>query len=340
MIVWLALVFLGTGLLVALRRLFRGRLRPRWSWRHETLFALLRSLTRRTARRGPLALQAQLARVRAPGSPRRRRVSLERLAPGGVPAVCHTPREADPAELPLILYLHGGGYVCCSLETHQDLMIRLALAAPARVLGLDYRLAPQHPFPAAVEDALAAYRALVAGGEDPRRIVIAGDSAGGGLTLALLLSLRDAGDPLPAGAALLSPWVEPSAGDPSLTANARFDYVGLGDALVELGRAYAGGAGLENPLISVGLAELAGLPPLLVHAGGAEVLLDQIERLVARARAAGVVVELEVWEDMVHVFQAFAVAVPEGVEAIVKIGAFVTARTAEAASQKELASAG
>ncbi|RMG96265.1 MAG: alpha/beta hydrolase [Chloroflexi bacterium] len=223
----------------------------------------------------------------------------------------------------LLLYFHGGGYVIGSSTTHQDLAWRLSAATQARVFSLDYRLAPEHPFPAAVEDALAAYRWLLTQGFTADRLALAGDSAGGGLVMAVLVALRDAGEPLPATAVCLSPWVDLALTGKSLTTNAAADPVITRERLAEYAQLYLGETDPQIPLASPLYADLNGLPPLLIQAGSAEILLDDASRLAARAEAAGVAVTLDIWEEMIHVWQAFAAVVPESQEAIARIGEFV-----------------
>jgi epsilon-lactone hydrolase len=244
---------------------------------------------------------------------------------GGVPAEWIVPPGAE--EMRVVLYLHGGGYVVCSVSTHRDLMARMARAAGARALGVDYRLAPEHPFPAAVEDATAAYRWLVSRGTDPAHIAVAGDSAGGGLTLATLIALRDAGDPLPAAAACLSPWVDLEGIGASMTSKAAVDPFVRKEMIQFMAQQYLGGRAPRTPLAAPLYADLHGLPPLLIQVGTAETLFDDATRIVERARAAGVEVSLEVWDDMIHVWQLFAPILPEGQQAIERIGAFIRAHT-------------
>jgi len=225
-----------------------------------------------------------------------------------------------------VLYLHGGSYVLGSIATHRALAARLAAACGARALLVDYRLAPEHPFPAALDDAIGAYRWLLARGTDPRRIVLAGDSAGGGLAAATLVALRDAGDPLPAAAVLLCPWVDLEGTGPSLATNAAADPMVDRDGLLRAAAAYLGGVDPRTPLAAPLHADLAGLPPMLIQVGKSEALLDDAVRFAARARAAGVDARLEQWDEMVHVWQAFAPLVPEAGAALVQIGAFVRAQ--------------
>ncbi|MEW6298937.1 MAG: alpha/beta hydrolase [Thermodesulfobacteriota bacterium] len=227
------------------------------------------------------------------------------------------------AEDRVVLYLHGGGYVMGSINTHRELAARLSRAAGARVLVLDYRLAPEHPFPAAVEDATAAYRWLLSQGIKPNRVVVAGDSAGGGLTLATLLALRDAKDPLPAAGVCISPWTDMEGAGASMTTRAKADPIVQKEMLLNMAKLYLGGKDPKTPLAAPLHADFRGLPPLLVQVGDAETLLDDATRVAERAKAAGVKVDLEVWDEMIHVWHLFAPVLPEGQQAIDKIGKFV-----------------
>jgi acetyl esterase/lipase len=222
-----------------------------------------------------------------------------------------------------ILYLHGGGYVVGSLATHRTLVAAIAAAAAIPALAIDYRLAPEWPFPAALEDATAAYRWLLAQGIAPGRVVVAGDSAGGGLTLATLVALRDAKTPLPAAAACLSPWVDLEGVGESMTARAARDPIISRDLVVWLARKYLGAHDSRTPLAAPLYAELGGLPPLLIQVGEAETLYDDAVRIADRAIKAGVVVTLDPWPDMIHVWQLFAPMAPEGRDAIAAIGRFI-----------------
>jgi epsilon-lactone hydrolase len=222
-----------------------------------------------------------------------------------------------------VLYLHGGGYVVGSVKTHRDLMGRLSRAAKARVLGLDYRLAPEHPFPAAVDDSVAAYRWMLQQDLQPSRIAVAGDSAGGGLVIATLVAIRDAKLPIPAAGVCLSPWVDLEGIGESMKTRAQADPVVRRDMLAQMATAYLGGKSARTPLAAPLYADLKGLPPLLIQVGDAETLLDDSNRLADRAREAGVQVKLEVWPEMIHVFQNFASFLPEGQKAIEGIGQYL-----------------
>lgn len=248
------------------------------------------------------------------------------VSAGGVPAEWIAAPNASPDRA--ILYLHGGGYVIGSIASHREMVSRLSRAASARVLAIDYRLVPEHPFPAAVDDATAAYRWLLAQGFDPSQLAVAGDSAGGGLTVAALVALRDAGDPLPAAAVCMSPWVDLEGLGDSMTANAATDPMVQKDGLVRWAGAYLAGAHPRSPLAAPLHADLSGLSPLLIQVSTAETLYDDSTRLAERARSAGVAVTVDPWDEMIHVWQIFAAVLPEGQQAIERAGAFVAERTA------------
>lgn len=240
----------------------------------------------------------------------------------------HCDRVAAPgaADDRVLLYLHGGGYAICSPRTHRRLAYDLSAASGATCVLPDYRLAPEHAFPAAVDDALAVYRQLLDQGASPARIVIGGDSAGGGLTVATLLAAREAGLPLPAGAVCISPWTDMEASGSSMQTKADVDPMVRLDGLKRMVDWYLAGADPRNPLASPIHADLKGLPPLLIQVGTDEVLLDDASRLAERAKAAGVEVAYEEWEQMFHVWHIFAPMLTEGRDAIGKIGDFVATR--------------
>ena len=225
-----------------------------------------------------------------------------------------------------VLYLHGGGYVTGSPSSHRELAGRLSAASGGRVLSLDYRLAPEHPFPAAVEDATTAYRWMLAQGVEPSHAAIAGDSAGGGLTVAALVALRDAGDPLPAAGVCISPWVDMEGLGESMTARAKLDPMVGRAGLMDYAAMYLAGADARSPLAAPLYADLSGLPPLLIQVGTSETLYDDATRLAERARAAGVDATLQTWQEMVHVWHLFAPLLPEGQQAIEAIGEFLKGR--------------
>ncbi len=249
-------------------------------------------------------------------------IKSEPVTAGGVPAEWIFAPGANPERA--VLYLHGGGYVVGSIKTHRDLMGRISRAAKARVLGLDYRLAPEHPFPAAVEDSVAAYKWMLERGLNASRIAVAGDSAGGGLVVATLVAIRDDKLPLPAAGVCLSPWVDLEGIGESMKTRQHADPVVRRDMLTQMAAAYLGGKNARTPLAAPLYADLTGLPPLLIQVGDAETLLDDSNRLAQRARAAGVEVKLEVWPEMIHVFRLFAGFLPEGQQAVDGVGQFIS----------------
>ena len=232
------------------------------------------------------------------------------------------PRRAA-GEGPTILYLHGGGYFFCSPKTHRAVTGGLARMLGGTTLALQYRLAPEHRFPAPIEDALRAYRWLLDEGHRPERIVIAGDSAGGGLALATLLSLRDNGEPMPAACALFSPWTDLAATGSSLELNDRNCAMFSAAMIRKAPRLYLGEADPLSPLASPLYADLQGLPPILVHVSDSEVLLDDSTRLAERARQAGVPVELKIWSRQPHVWQVFSRIIPEGRQSLAEASRFL-----------------
>jgi len=251
-------------------------------------------------------------------------VTHQSVDAGGVPAEWVSVPESRPDRV--ILYLHGGGYVIGSLNTHRELASRIARATQARALVIDYRLAPEHPFPAAVEDATAAYRWLVGTGVLPARIAIAGDSAGGGLTLGTLLALRDARQPLPAAGVCMSPWTDLEGTGASAQPGGADDPLLELAGLREMGAHYAS-ASLRHPHAAPLHASYRGIPPLLIQVGTRELLLDDSTRVAAKAKADGVDVTLEAWDGLIHVWQLFGPGVPESEQAVARIGEFTRKHT-------------
>jgi epsilon-lactone hydrolase len=248
-------------------------------------------------------------------------VRVEGVDANGVAAEWTRTPVADPSRV--ILFLHGGGYISGSLDSHRHMIAQAGREAQARTLSLGYRLAPEHPFPAALDDALAGYRFLLTSGFRAKRIVVAGESAGGGLAIAMLVSARDAGLELPACAWLSSPWVDLALSGGSMTTKAAVDPLISKPYLEELATAYLHGADPRTPLASPIHADLSGLPPMLIQVGSSETLLDDSIRLAAVAGAAGVRVTLEVWPDMIHAWHLFYQQVAAGRRALASVGAFI-----------------
>ena len=240
---------------------------------------------------------------------------------------------AHAAGTPTILYFHGGGYYFCSPRSHRSIVFGLATRSRAPAFSLDYRLAPEARFPAALDDALAAYRHLLADGTPPQSIVISGDSAGGGLALATLVALRDKGDPLPAGGVLFSPWTDLGASGASIRTNDGADPMFSGPAIGRAAKLYLGDTPATHPYASPVYADLHGLPPLFIQVGSTEVLLDDARRVAETARSAGVSVELQIWPNMPHVWQIFTPFIPEARRALDGAAAFVRQVTGPRSSQ-------
>jgi acetyl esterase/lipase len=250
-------------------------------------------------------------------------VRVEPVEADGVAAEWTTMPGADPARV--ILFLHGGGYISGSLLSHRHMIAQAGREAGARTLALGYRLAPEHPFPAALEDAVAGYRFLLSQGFAPQRIVMAGESAGGGLAVAALVRLRDAGAPLPACTWCSSPWVDLEMTGGTMVTKAAVDPLIQKSYLAELAASYLHGADPRTPMASPIYADLRGLPPMLIQVGSAETLLDDAVRLAGVAGAADVRVTLQVWPDMIHAWHLFYPQLAAGRRALAEVGAFVRA---------------
>jgi acetyl esterase/lipase len=231
--------------------------------------------------------------------------------------------ETDSTSATVIIYMHGGAFIAGSPRTHRPLTAELARVSGARVLALDYRQAPEHAFPAWMDDAVATYQYLLQQGERPHHIVLAGDSAGGNLVLVTLLRLRELGLPLPASGICLSPWTDLACRYQSHKLNASAESMLNPAALRNLGEHHIGDNDPKNPLISPAFADLTGLPPLLVFVGSREILLDDARAIKRNAKKAGVSLRYREWKDMPHVFPLFHQFLPEGRKAIAEIALFV-----------------
>jgi acetyl esterase/lipase len=274
----------------------------------------------------PLSVQRQEWEAAAAQAPLPPGAAVSPADAGGVPGVWV--RGPEAAEQTALLYVHGGGFTTGSSITHRELAARLCLASGAPVLLIDYRLAPEHPFPAGLEDVAASYRWLLARGLRPERIAIGGDSAGACLAVAALVLLRERGVALPAAGVLISPWLDLALTGPSLQSRAAIDPLCSRASLGRAAAAYLAGADPAAPLASPLYADLEGFPPFLVQVGDHEVLLSDSTRFAERARAAGVEVALEVWEELWHVWHGWAAALPEGRRAIERMGVFIRQRLA------------
>jgi monoterpene epsilon-lactone hydrolase len=250
----------------------------------------------------------------------------EKVDAGGVPAEWVMAPGCDTGRA--ILYLHGGGYAIGSLNTHRRLAYDISAASAAKVLLIDYRLAPEHPFPAAIDDAASAWRWLLQQGFAANRLAIAGDSAGGGLTIATLVNLRDQKLGLPACAVAISPWVDLEGLGNSITTRSAQDPMVQKDGLLWMAKMYLNGKDAKTPLAAPLHADLKGLPPTLVQVGTAETLLDDGIRIAEKMHAAGVDARLAIWPNMLHVFPLFAPILSEGRDGCIEIGNFIRSKTA------------
>ncbi|MFC7504918.1 alpha/beta hydrolase [Nocardioides sp. CPCC 206347] len=256
-------------------------------------------------------------------------VELRSTRLGSREASHYVPDSTEPGMV--MLYLHGGGYVMGSLDSHGRLMAHLAHSCSTEVYGLDFRRAPENPYPAALDDAKAAYDALLELGHSPHEIVIAGDSAGAGLALAVMALIRDAGDDLPAGAMLFSPWLDLALTGESMERLAAEDPWTTKPTLEAFGKFYAGDTDVRHPSISPLYMDFAGLPPLLVHVSSSEILFDDATRARDRASASGVDVEFRAWKGVPHVFQLFAGNLPEADQSLTDAATWFGNRRAPAA---------
>jgi monoterpene epsilon-lactone hydrolase len=250
----------------------------------------------------------------------------EKIDAGGVPAEWVMAPGCDTERA--VLFLHGGGYAIGSLNTHRRLAYDISAASSAKVLLIDYRLAPEHPFPAAIDDAAAAWRWLLQQGFAANRLAIAGDSAGGGLTIATLANLRDQKLGLPACAVAISPWVDLEGVGNSITARAAQDPMVQKEGLLWMAGMYLNGKDAKTPLAAPLHADLKGLPPILVQVGTAETLLDDATRIAEKLHAAGGDVRLAIWPNMLHVFPLFAPVLSEGRDGCIEIGTFIRSKMA------------
>jgi monoterpene epsilon-lactone hydrolase len=252
-------------------------------------------------------------------------IKAEPVAANGVGSEWTSSPDADPSRV--VLYFHGGGYVIGSLDSHRHMVAEIGRAARARTLAIDYRLAPEHPFPAAVDDAMDAYRFLLSGGVQPSGITIAGDSAGGGLVVAAMVAIREAGLPQPACGWPISPWVDMEAIGGSMTSKAATDPTVQQAGILDMAKLYLKDANPRSPLAAPIYADLRGLAPLLIQVGAAETLLDDAIRLAQVAGAADVAVDLQVWPEMIHVWHIYYPELAAGRRAIAAGGEFAKAMT-------------
>jgi epsilon-lactone hydrolase len=294
------------------------------SWQCVLLRPVLRSVQRRKDMTRSLELERTDFEAIASRIPKRRDMHYEHVEVEGMAAELIRPPKV--AEQEIVLHLHGGAFILGSYNVDRVVAARLAYLTGKCVLTPNYRLAPEHPFPAAIEDALKVYRWVLKRGIEPSRVVVTGTSAGGALAIALLVSARAAGDPLPAAAVCLSPLLDLTASGTSVKTNIRSDVMLRPDMLEYVREVYLGTTDPKTPLASPLFADVHGLPPMLIQAGGSELLLDDAVRFANRAREAGIDVELSIWEGMFHGWHALAFFLPEGRQAMEQVSEFIRAR--------------
>ena len=309
-----------------IRRLTHGPLVESWTWSVELRMVALRAFLVASASGGDRSRRRALEADFDPPLPRslRQVIKVEAAEVGGIPGEW-TKRDHARQDDPTILYLHGGGYLAGSPATHRRFIARLTWITRATTFAPHYRLAPQHKFPAAVDDAEAAYLALLEMGVDPAHLIVAGDSAGGGLTCALLLRLRTNGHPQPVGAVLFSPYTDLEHTAPSIQENAATDYLPLGPVMANT--FYLGDSDPKHPEASPMYGDYHGVAPMLVFAGGKEMILDDARRLVEKADADGAEVTLRIEEDMFHVWPALLPNHEATRRTLAAVADFVAART-------------
>lgn len=305
------------------------------SWQSRIVSLLSRTTIKRFGERQAYDEEETVRRIRRSLKPSRLirplippGVSWKRVEAAGIRGEWVSWNGAEAREAnDCLYYLHGGGYVFGSPESHRNLTAGLTAATRIRTFALDYRLAPEHPFPAAVEDAVAGYRWLLDQGIAPQRIIIGGDSAGGGLTMATLLWLREAGLPLPAGAFLLSPWTDLACTGESLQLNDHRDAMLCRKEVHRFSKVYYGHASPHDPLVSPLYANFSALPPLRIYASNSEILLDDSVRLAERARFDGVEVDLRIWDDQLHAWPVMLnLRIPEARAVVNELADFIRHR--------------
>lgn len=302
------------------------RARRRISVRAKLTRLAFRALMKRSGRALSIAqIRSRFARMQRLVPPPPRGTTTRRVDARGVAGDVVTTRASLPGRH--LLYLHGGAYTVGAPRLYRHFTWRIADAARARVLVIDYRLAPEHPFPAALDDAVAAWRWLLDSGADPRQMLVAGDFAGGGLALAMMLKLRDDGLPLPAAAVAMSPWTDLALTAPSFRDNAEADPMLVAEDVPRFAAGYLAGADARDPYASPLYGDPRGLPPTLLQAGSDEILRDDAVRMADAMRAAGCDVELQVWPKMPHTWQLLAPMLPEARAALREIARFLERST-------------
>ncbi len=302
-------------LYVSIRRLVKGPRLPNWSWAFEASIHFIKHQTVTAFDMPSYAEGREYENSLVFTSPATSKMKIEAVHD---PIKGHWYHPKSGTQGVTVLYLHGGGYAYYS-KAHENLISLVTLAAGSQTFALDYRLIPEHPFPAQLDDALAAYRWLIGTGVEPEKLIIIGDSAGGNLALALLLALRDSQSPLPALGICICPWTDMENSGNSLIKNEPFDWLETRMPL-QWSAWLCKDTAPDNPIVSPIHADLRGLPPIYIQAGNAELLYDMIRSFHEKAQAQGANVKLDVWRHMNHDFQAFGELLPESREALMRIG--------------------
>lgn len=301
--------------------IFKGIKRKSWNWKLQLVIGISREPYNFLAKFGPERYQNVLERilpeVKITGP------KIESSIIKEIPGHWFYPKEDNGS---IVLYLHGGGYVYGSIKTHGQMIGLISSYSSSKVIALDYRLAPKNPKPAAIEDSCTAYRYLVNSGVQPEKIIIAGDSAGGGLVISTLIALRDNGDKLPAGGICISPWVNLECNDKSFEYNSGYDAV-TKEACLVAASAYLNENEPKDFDVSPLFADLKGLPPLLIQVGELEVLFDQISEFAAKAKSQNVETEFTIYKDMVHVWHMYFDFTNQADKAYIEIADFIKAKT-------------
>lgn len=312
---------------IRLKRRLVGPTRPSWSEEFETIATVMRQGADYSVLL-PLSVQRKVIDPKRPDSDVVRSTSIEPVDVGGIPGHWFTPPNADMSRV--VVYFHGGGYSVGSVRSHRDLISRVAHGVGNRVLAVDYRLAPEHRFPAQIDDGMTTMRWLAAQGFPADKVALSGESAGAGLVLSTMLKLRELGEAQPVAGVVISPWVDLEARSHSFHENKAYDFV-TRKALRAYANRFVRSHERRHPLAAPIHAELHDLPPILVQVGEVETLRDEGIELASKIEAAGGRVELEVWTDMIHAFHVFAPLLPPARHAIERLTQFLRARFDEAA---------
>ncbi len=316
------LIFFYSMLFVSIRRILKGPLLPGWSWDLEVSTLFIKKQTLIGFRMKDIKDSREYEDSFLFRSPAFEQINIQAVSQP-IKGAWYEPIGVKTERT--LLYLHGGGYTYHSI-THQNLISLVTLTAGSRTFALDYRLTPEHPYPAQIEDAMAAYRWLLETGVEPGKLLVAGDSAGGNLTLALLQSIREAGLPQPSGVVCICPWTDISNPGISMIENGKYDWV-IKEMPEQWSKWFHQDTETKNPVISPVYADLKGLAPIYIQVGSAEILYSMICEFFSAANAKGADVKLDTWQNMTHDFQAFGDLIPESKEALSRIGEFARKQT-------------